>query len=182
MTTRLETERLLLRPPERSDIPALVPLIGDWEVAKNLSRVPYPYTEEDAYSFFDQAQARRASGTDFNFAILLKPDERYIGGCGVHLRDNGEWEFGYWIGKPCWRNGYATEAARRLLEFAFEELKMEALTAGWFSGNPASGHILEKLGCTRIGSEERECRSRGHAVRCNMMVLTREAFQLRQAA
>ena len=182
MSFRLETERLLLRPPERSDIPVLVPLIGEWEVAKNLSRVPYPYVEADAYVFFDQAQAKRANGTDFNFAIVRKADATYIGGCGVHLRDNGAWEFGYWIGKPYWGEAYATEAARALVRFSFATLKIDMLTAGWFFDNPASGHVLEKLGCTRTGTDERECRSRGHSVLCNTVMLTRRQFDLKQAA
>jgi [ribosomal protein S5]-alanine N-acetyltransferase len=182
MTVRLETARLLLRPPERRDIPMLVPLIGEWEVAKNLSRVPHPYAEADAYHFFDQAQAKRANGTDFNFAILRKADVAYAGGCGVHLRENGKWEFGYWIGKPFWGNGYATAAARRLVQFAFERLKIEVLTAGWFFDNPASGRVLEKLGCLPAGTEERECRSRGHTVVCNTVTLTRAQFEMKQAA
>ena len=182
MSLRLQTTRLLLRPPERNDIPTLVPLIGDWEVAKNLSRVPFPYAEADAYAFFDQSQAKRANGTDFNFAIVCKADTAYIGGCGVHLRENGEWEFGYWIGKPHWRKGYATEAARALVGFAFATLKIDTLTAGWFVDNPASGHVLEKLGCVRTGTDERECRSRGHSVVCNTVTLTREQFEMKQAA
>ncbi|MFL5240273.1 MAG: GNAT family N-acetyltransferase [Rhizomicrobium sp.] len=178
----LETERLLLRPPERSDIPVLVPLIGDWDVAKNMGRVPYPYAEEDAYAFFDQAHRKRPAGTDFAFAIVQKSDAAYAGGCGVHLRENGEFEFGYWIGKPYWRNGYATEAARRLVQFAFDDLKIGTLTAAWHFDNPGSGHVLEKLGCVRTGTEERECRSRGHTVLCNNVRLTREQFEMKQAA
>ncbi|HEY1960816.1 MAG TPA: GNAT family N-acetyltransferase, partial [Rhizomicrobium sp.] len=125
---------------------------------------------------------KRAAGTDFAFGILRQPDATYIGGCGVHLRENGEWEFGYWIGKPYWGNGYATEAGRRLAVFAFDELKIAILTAGWFVDNPASGRVIEKLGCVRTGTEERECRSRGHSVLCNTVTLTREQFRMKQAA
>jgi len=182
MTTRLETERLLLRPPERRDIPTLVPLIGAWDVAKCLGRVPHPYTEEDAYAFFDQAQQRRGDGTDFAFAIIRESDERYVGGCGVHLRENGEWEFGYWIGKPYWNNGYATEAAHRLIQFAFDDLKVELLTAAWHFDNPGSGHVLEKLGCVPTGTEKRECRARGHHVLCHTVKLSRDLFGMKQAA
>ncbi len=182
MTCRLETARLLLRPPQRSDVPTLVPLIGDWEVAKHLSRVPYPYTEEDARAFFDQALKKRAGGTDCAFAIVCKADGCYIGGCGVHLRENGEWEFGYWIGRPYWGNGFATEAAHRLVEFAFDALKIETLTAAWHFDNPRSGHVLEKLGCERTGTEERECCARGHNVLCHTVRLTRDRFGMKQAA
>ncbi len=45
----------------------------------------------------------------FQFGVTRKNDGAYMGGCGLHL-DNGEFEFGYWYGKPFWRQGYATEA------------------------------------------------------------------------
>ena len=71
-----------------------------------------------------------------------------MGGCGLHTH-NGELELGYWYGKPYWKMGYATEAARRVLEFAFDELKAPAVWAGWFHDNPNSGHVLGKLASRR---------------------------------
>jgi len=53
-STVLETERLLLRPPERRDIPFFAPLIGDFDVAKNLGTVPHPYAESDASTWISQ--------------------------------------------------------------------------------------------------------------------------------
>jgi ribosomal-protein-alanine N-acetyltransferase len=141
----LETERLLLRPPERRDIPALVPLANDYDVAKNLSTLPHPYTVTHGEEFVARVGEQRASGTDFNFAITRKSDEAYMGGCGVHMKQ-GKFEFGYWLGKPFWNQGYATEAARRLVGFAFDKFETESIWAGWFFDNPASGHVLEKLG------------------------------------
>jgi RimJ/RimL family protein N-acetyltransferase len=182
MNLRLETARLLLRPPERSDIHVLVPLIGEWEVAKNLGRVPYPYLEADAHEFFERLEARSPDAFDLTLGITLKPQGSYIGGCGVHLRENGEFELGYWIGKPYWGNGYATEAARAVMKAAFAEPNLETLTAAWFFDNPASGRVLEKLGFVPHGREERECRSRGHAVLCHSVRLTRERFGNKQAA
>jgi RimJ/RimL family protein N-acetyltransferase len=174
--SKLETERLILRPPEPADVPALVPLIDDFDVAKNLSRVPHPYRESDAREFMERAIQARAEGTDFNFAITAKADGAYMGSCGVHLKD-GVFEFGYWLGKPYWGQGYATEAARRLVAYAFDDLKVEFLIAGWFHDNPASGRVLEKLGCVPDGNGERDCRARGHAVYCNNVKLDREGFE-----
>jgi RimJ/RimL family protein N-acetyltransferase len=173
---RLETERLILRPPEASDIPAFVPLIGNYEVAKNLSRVPHPYEESDAHTFLEKAEAARAAGTDFNFAITRKDDGAYMGACGVHLKD-GAFEFGYWLGQPYWGQGFATEAARRLVTFAFDDLKVPRLVAGWFHDNPASGRVLAKLGCVPDGAEQRDCLARGHSVYCRNVKLDREGFE-----
>ena len=181
MSSSLETERLLLRPPGRRDIPAIVPLANDYDVAKNLSRLPHPYTNEDAQAFVAQVEEKRAAGTDFNFAITRKSDGVYMGGIGLHLKD-GSFEFGYWLGKPYWRLGYATEAARRLVAFAFDDLKAEQVSAGWFHDNPRSGNVLAKLGCVPKGFDKRHCLARGMDIGCNLVTLSREAFSVRRAA
>ncbi len=179
--SRLESGRLLLRPPESADIPRIIMLIGDYEVAKNLARVPHPYTVDHARDFLARAARNRADGTGFNFAIQRKWDGVTIGGCGLHL-ENGVFEMGYWLGKPYWGKGYATEAARRLAGFAFHDLKAERLDAGFFHDNPGSGRVLEKLGAGAAGGGPRDCLARGHAVYCHRMVLARENFGRRKDA
>lgn len=179
---RLESERLILRPPEWSDVPAMLPLIGEWDVAKNLGTVPHPYAESDAREFFDRLESRRNEGKDFTFAVTAKANGAYLGACGVHPRDAGETELGYWLGQPYWGKGFATEAARAVARFAFAELALDSLVAGWFFDNPASGRVLEKLGFAPSGEEQRDCKSRGHKVRCYMVRLTREAFEARHVA
>jgi [ribosomal protein S5]-alanine N-acetyltransferase len=176
MCCELETERLLLRHPRAEDAQRIVPLAGEWDVAKNLGRLPHPYALADAEFFLAKAIEGRAAGTDFNFAITRKADGAFMGGCGIHLRSGGQFEFGYWLGKPFWKQGYATEAARRLVSYGFQTLKIETLVAGWFHDNPDSGRVLEKLGCAMSGAESRDCAARGHAVYCHLVTLTREAF------
>jgi RimJ/RimL family protein N-acetyltransferase len=173
---RLETGRLLLRPPETGDVAAIVPLIGDFDVAKNLSRAPHPYPESAGYEFIERCAETRDAGTDFTYAITRKSDDAFLGCCGVHLKD-GNFEFGYWLGKPFWGYGYATESARRLAAFAFDELHAPNLVAGWFHDNPASGRVLEKLGCVPNGADQRDCVARGHAVYCHNVKLDREGFE-----
>jgi ribosomal-protein-alanine N-acetyltransferase len=182
MSCQLNTERLLLRPPETSDVPSIVAGMGEWDVAKNLGRAPFPYREDHAHDFLGRQVEARAKGTDFAFGIVRKNDGAYMGGCGVHLRDGGAFEIGYWLGKPHWGQGYATEAARKVSAFAFHVLKAERLMAGWFHDNPASGHVLEKVGFVFNGSEQRDCAARGHTVFCNMMLLERENFGRRKQA
>lgn len=179
----LESERLLLRNPRAEDAFAIVPLASDWDVAKNLGTMPHPYTLEHAQTYLEKAKAGRAEGTNFNYSILRKADGTYMGSCGLHLRESGNFELGYWLGKPFWKQGYATEAARRLASFAFRELKIEKLFAGWYHDNPDSGRVLEKLGCVLSGAEQRNCAARGHAVYCHLVTLTPDAFaQLRKQA
>ena len=182
MVWRLETQRLLLRVPALFDVPEIVALAGDYDVAKNLSRVPHPYGEEDALGWIERSAEARASGREYSFAITRKEDDVYLGSCGLHLRDQGFFEFGYWLGKPFWKQGYATEAARRLVAFGFMELRLEKVIAGYFHDNPASGRVLEKLGCVPNGADQRDCLARGHAVYCHNVVLTAQDFWKKKAA
>ena len=172
---RLETERLLLRPPEYSDVPAMAVLLGDYDVAKNLASVPHPYGEDDARTFVTRTAEARAKGEGYCFAILRKEDLAFVGCCGLHLK-GGRYELGYWLGKPFWNRGYATEAARKLASFAFHDLKAEGVWAGWFHDNPASGRVLEKLGARPDGEVPRASLARGQDVPCHMVTLTREDF------
>jgi [ribosomal protein S5]-alanine N-acetyltransferase len=178
MSILLETERLLLRPPRAADISHFVPLLDDFEVSKNLSPVPHPYTEDDACAFIVNANHGFATGTDYPFAILIKASSVFIGVCGLHPR--GGWQFGYWLGKRYWGKGYATEAAGRVVAFAFDELKTEALRAGWYYDNPASGRVLEKLGFKLTGEAERSCTARGCTVKCHLVELDRAAYLTRK--
>ena len=180
MSVILETGRLLLRPPRAADISHFVPLLKDFDVAKNLSRVPHPYTEDHACAFIVSAANGWASGEDLAFGIVTKAPPAYIGICGVHPARG--WEFGYWLGKPYWGQGYATEAAGRLTAFAFDDLGAAQLSAGWFHDNPASGRVLAKLGCVPDGEDERSCLSRGTNVFCHKVVLKRADYELRKAA
>ncbi len=181
MVWRLETERLLLRPPEERDVPAIVSLIGEYEVAKNLSTVPHPYTENHAREYIERAAGNFVRQSDFGFQIERKEDGAFIGGVGLHLKE-GTYEFGYWLGRPYWKNGYATEAARRVVEFAFYQLLAPSVWAGWYHDNPASGHVLAKIGCRPNGVDTRSCMARGHEVLCNLVILDRSEYVARRIA
>jgi ribosomal-protein-alanine N-acetyltransferase len=169
----LESERLILRPPSPSDITSITAWLGDYDVARMTSRAPHPYDEEDAEEFV-------AAGAPNRFVITRKGDGLFMGLAGLHAEDGHE--FGYWLGKPFWGFGYATEAARRLVTYAFVTLELAEVHAGWFYDNPASGHVLAKLGARHNGSAMRECRARGMAVLCHDMLLTRADFLRKQAA
>ena len=73
---------------------------------------------------------------------------------------------GYWIGKPYWGLGYATEAARALILHAFAESGFDYLTVGHFKENPASARVIAKLGFEPPGEILRDCAARGDKAQC----------------
>jgi len=144
----LHTERLLLQPFRRNDIPELVPLIGAREVAATTRRIPHPYTEADAERFITQAQ----DGGEVNLAIRLQTNLSLIGGGILRPdREHQHAELGYWIGLPHWGNGYATEAARELVRYGFQVLGLHRIYASHTSRNPASGKVLANVGMKHEG-------------------------------
>ncbi len=176
------TQRLILRAPTMTDMPAFVAILNDYDVAKNLRTVPHPFTD----TLFREALARidgeRRDGTDFAFAVTRAMDGALIGLCAVNRGAMGAWEFGYWYGKPYWGQGYATEAAQPVMRFAFEDMGAERLTAGWFDDNPASGAVLHKLGFTVTGVARVHCVARGCEVLSNRVQLTKAQFARKKAA
>ncbi|MBV8978787.1 MAG: GNAT family N-acetyltransferase [Alphaproteobacteria bacterium] len=176
----LKSDRLLLRPPEVRDVGDIVQGL-EWDVVSNLARAPWPYEPQHAHEFLQRQEEGRAHCTDFAFAVTEKGADSLIGMCGVHRREQG-FELGYWLAKPHWGRGYATEAAAEVLGFAFRNLRAGVVEAGWFHDNPASGRVLSKLGFVFAGAEKRESAARGTRVLCNLVSMRRADFGRRNAA
>src|SRR5438105_6674659 len=171
-----ETDRLVLRPPEDADVTAFVPLISDLRVARNLGpSVPHPYTLADGYNWVTKMRAKRASGEDFSFGIIVKTTGEYIGCCSVY--PERDFEFGYWIGVPYWQKGYATEAAKRVARFAFDVLHAAKLKAHYIHDNQASERVLTKLGFQHSHDRVSFSAVRGEDVLGHYLELTREPFE-----
>src|ERR1700731_5065018 len=136
----LATARLLLRAPRRGDVKAIATLVNDRRIAANTARIPHPYAIEDAEQFIAAVNKREGEAC---FAVTL--DGAPIGVCSVDLREDGP-ELGYWLGVPYWGHGFATEAARALIDYAFGDLEPDTLISGARVNNPASRRVLEKCG------------------------------------
>lgn len=158
------TERLLLRPGWQEDAPALARAIGEEAVVRNLSRVPWPYGEEQAQAFLGQP----VDPTLPRFLIFARTGgaPRLVGGCGISPSVEGPLEMGYWIARPYWGLGFATEAGRQLLRIA-RAMNLPRLGAGHFVDNPASGAVLRKLGFRPTGKiAQRYSLARGGEAAC----------------
>lgn len=88
----------------------------------------------------------------YEFAITDKETQELYG--AIALSNNQKFnngEIAYWIGEGFWGNGYATEAAKALIQFAFEDKQYHKVYARYFNSNPASGRVLQKAGLKKEG-------------------------------
>lgn len=141
----LETERLILSQLEERDVPFIVEYLQHRIFSDLTSNIPYPYVENDARSWLKMSKEAFDTNTGYTFAIRNK-EGQIIGAIGLHDRDDDKAELGYWIGIPYWNKGYVTEAAKAIIDFGFNELKLNKIFATHFPHNPASGRIMEKAG------------------------------------
>jgi RimJ/RimL family protein N-acetyltransferase len=154
---KLVTERLSLRPPEDGDVDAIVSIVGDWNVARRLARVPHPYGPADARFFLEQVVP-----AEWVWAVTLGGSDRLVGAIGLTPEESADTaELGYWLSPPHWGQGISTEAARAVVSFGFGVLGLPYLTSGYFEDNPASGRVLEKLGFVETGRVMRPCLATG---------------------
>lgn len=140
------SQRLLLRPPWPEDWCEILGGIADEGVVRNLARAPWPYRPQHAREFV----SRPATPHYPRFVVSRADDAALIGCVGIDPAD-GAAELGYWIARPHWGRGYATEAGRAALEIA-RMLGHSRVVASHFLDNPASGRVLRKLGFAPTGA------------------------------
>jgi RimJ/RimL family protein N-acetyltransferase len=157
----LETRRLVLRQPTLADVKTIARLVNDRRIAENLRRVPHPYSTDDAVAFITST-ARARTDTVF----LVEHAGTPVGVAGLEHRAPAEPELGYWFGVEHWGKGFATEAARAVIDAAFEDDAVTRLTAGARVINTASRNVLEKCGFQWTGVELH----RFHALGCSSPV------------
>ena len=148
----LRTARLVLRPYVLSDASQLQALAGAREIADTTLNIPHPYPEGAAEAWISSYDERWRAGTFVSFAICDIVRDAVLGGMGLTIKpDHASGELGYWVGVPFWGRGYCTEAARALLAYGFEGLRLQRIEASHLTRNPASGRVLHKLGMQREG-------------------------------
>jgi 8-oxo-dGTP diphosphatase len=164
----LRTERLTLRPLRPADAPALHRLVNDWEVAKTLARVPFPYPRALADEWIASTWEQIAAGTAWHLAIVGEEggQEVLVGCVGLTLSrakgtGNGEAELGYWVGRRFWGHGVAPEAAGRLARWGLANLDIARVRASALTDNGRSAAVLRRLGFRETGEGVQEFLSRG---------------------
>jgi len=152
----LTTARLVLRPFVLRDAPRVRELAGERDVAATALNIPHPFERGMAEQWIASHHPQWEEGSGAAFAVVRQQDQRVIGAVGLTIeRRHAAAELGYWIGKPYWGQGYASEAVAGVVRCAFEDLALHRLHASHFAGNLASRRVLEKAGfqCEGVSRE-----------------------------
>lgn len=149
----LDTVRLILRPFRLGDAPAVQELAGERIIADTTLNIPHPYEDGMAEEWIGAHESGYEDGKIATFAIVLRDDAKLAGAIGLRIeRGLNKAELGYWIGRPFWNLGYATEATMAILAFGFDELRLNRIQAGHLARNPSSGRVMQKAGMILEGT------------------------------
>lgn len=167
----LLTRRLTLRPPALPDAEDIALGLNNWNVARMLTRVPYPYWPADAQEWI------AGLGDKPEDLVFTIHRERLIGVVSIESDGNEPPVLGYWLGERWHGHGYMTEAAEALIAHAFATRDVGAITSSAFADNPASMRVQEKLGFVMTGARQTWSNSRQAQVPAWTTRLTRTAFE-----
>ena len=154
----IQTARLQLRPFDDTDADDLFALHTNTEVLRYWDAPPWS-DRERATKFIMASQQKAEEGTGARLAVDLASNGGFIGWCSLHQwnSDFRSASLGYCYGDAVWGHGYATEAARGLLGWAFDTLDLNRVQAEVDTRNIASARVLEKLGFLREGTLREDC-------------------------
>jgi RimJ/RimL family protein N-acetyltransferase len=139
-----ETERLIVRPIDERDIDEIFAMRSDSEVMRFIRE---PQNREESISWVKLVSSRWETEQIGFCALIEKSSNEFVGWCGIwQLQETGEFEIGYAVGRRFWGKGFATEAALKFLQYAFEKLKSEKIVAVAQPENAGSRRVMEKLG------------------------------------
>lgn len=147
--TQIRSKRLVLRPLTIEDANWIGPESSKPVINRMTSRVPAQNPPLFAELFILTMRAKEQIKGDMVRAICDGLTGTPVGVIGIHPHDKG-WELGYWISEAAWGQGYASEAAEALCDWARQNHRTP-LTSSHFIDNPASGRVLEKTGFAYTG-------------------------------
>lgn len=174
----LVSARLCLRLPNPDDAAWIGLAVSNPRVALMTGSIPHPYPASGAHEWIKNARAKLETGAELSLIIEQGLVKVPVGVIGLRFSAT-EAEIGYWLAEEFWGHGYASEAAARLLAFAFGDLALTRITAGAFKENPASLAIQQKLGFCLLGEEEKEFSARGKK-RHFVSAITRDDYALQK--
>ncbi|MEU9651819.1 GNAT family N-acetyltransferase [Streptomyces sp. NPDC048110] len=158
----ISTERLVLRPLDEDDVPALAAMMNDEQVAA-WTHVPQPFTEADAAAWIgDHAPAERVAGRGLDLAVTEFLTQRLVGVVQLtrtnwHVRST---ELSYIVAPWARGEGYASEAALATAQWLFGDQKFERVELRTAADNTASQQVAQKIGCISEGVLRGACMAR----------------------
>ncbi len=178
-TLELNTTRLILKRPKLENAGAFTRMANNENIARNRCSLPHPVTIDWAQDYLNHS-IKNFGDRSFIFGIYLKKDmsQPYIGEISLSGLYNCEPSLSYWLGENYWHKGYATEAAKSVITFAFSKLGAPFIEADYFSDNQASGRILEKCGFQPAGQKLFWSQIRMKFSAGQSMLLTRENWAI----
>ena len=143
----IQLERLILRPFSLDDAKVVQELAGDKYIAEMTLYIPHPYEDGIAEQWIETHIDNFKEDRSLELAIVHKEEKYLIGAISIGCNKKfGHGELAYWIGRKYKNNGYCTEAAKGIVRYAFEEMKLNRIFARHLGKNPASGKVMKKLG------------------------------------
>jgi [ribosomal protein S5]-alanine N-acetyltransferase len=157
-TPTLHSARLSLRPFADADVDALFALQSNATVLRYWDSPPWTELAR-AEQFVETCRTMSEEGTGARLAIDRASDDTFIGWCSLTRwnKDFRSASLGYCFNEAAWGHGYATEAARAVLEWAFDALDLNRVQAVTDTRNVASARVLEKVGFVREGTLREDC-------------------------
>lgn len=157
-TPILETERLILREIHQEDINDI---FNCWMNDENVSRYMCWKASDDigdAQEFVSFELGNLENNRWNRWIMVLKETNQIVGTCLLFYNDeDGYWDISYNLGRKYWGKGYVTEAMNRVMRYAAEDLNIKEICTVYAIDNPASGHVLEKLGFKFVKEVPYEC-------------------------
>ena len=148
----ITTDRLIMRHFELSDAQRVSELCNNYNIYKSTLTLPFPYPIESALAWIPTHEENFTKDKSYEFAIIDKTTGVLYGAIALsnnQKHKNGE--IAYWVGEEYWGNGYATEALKAIIDFAFTEKGYHKVWGRFFTSNPSSGRVMEKAGMIKEG-------------------------------
>ncbi|WP_375457423.1 GNAT family N-acetyltransferase [uncultured Methylobacterium sp.] len=180
---RIETRSLWLRWPRVKDVEAIVRLAGAHAVAAMTARLPQPIDRAGIEAAVLDARRGNAEGAGLAMALSLRSEPAgLVGMIGIQAdaSEDGP-HLGYWLGRPFWGRGLATEAATAIVDAYFAYAGGAVLASEARGGSAASRRVLEKVGFAACGTAVRLLPARGDATAIDLFRLDRAAWSARRA-
>jgi ribosomal-protein-alanine N-acetyltransferase len=148
---RIEGERIYLRDFVTTDLDATMAIVGDPEVTAFLSFDTKSRREQAALLADTIERAQLVRRSEYYLAVVLRDTDELIGFARLGLGAHRSAKLGYAIRRTDWGRGLATESAKTLVVYGFQQLGLHRITAACGPDNPASQQVLVKLGFSLEG-------------------------------